>query len=194
MEQHPLIDIPLPLAPTTVQLVEALLFVVGEPVTVAQLAKAAAVPPDAIEAALDTLAAQTGRGLRIQRLGDRVQLVSVPEAAAAIERLLGVQASARLSAAALETLAIIAYRQPITRAQIEAVRGVDSGGVVRALLARDLITEAGRLETVGRPMLFAVTELFMRQFGLASLADLPPLDLPMPAAPFPESAASSAPR
>lgn len=194
MEQHPLIDIPLPPVPTTMQLVEALLFVAGEPVTVAQLAKAAAVPPDAIEAALDALAAQTGRGLRVQRLGDRVQLVSVPEAAAAIERLLGVQASARLSAAALETLAIIAYRQPITRAQIEAVRGVDSGGVVRALLARDLITEAGRLETVGRPMLFAVTELFMRQFGLASLADLPPLDLPTPAAPFPESAASSAPR
>ena len=181
IEQPPLLH--LPPAPTLVQLVESLLFVAGEPVTVAQLAKALEVMPDAVEQALDQLAAQAERGIRLQRLGDRVQLVSAPEAAAAVERFLGVQSSARLSAAALEVLAIIAYRQPLTRAQIDAVRGVDSGGVLRALLARELVSEAGRLETVGRPILYATTEQFLRQFGLGSLADLPPLDIPEPPAP-----------
>lgn len=179
MDQQPrLLDIPIIPRPTIVQLVEAVLFVAGEPVPIAQLARTLDVPPDAVEAALDELAAQPGRGVCVQRLADRVQLVSVPGAAAVIERFLGVQASARLSAAALETLAIIAYRQPITRAQIDAIRGVDSGGVVRALLTRELIAEAGRLETVGRPILYAVTDLFMRQFGLTDLAELPPIDMP----------------
>lgn len=177
-QQPPLFDAPTPPKPTTTQLVEALLFIAGEPVTVAQLAKAIEVPPDAIEAALEELQAQPGRGIRVQRLGEKLQLVSAPEATTTIERFLGVQASTRLSAAALETLAIIAYRQPITRAQIEAIRGVDSGGVVRALLARELIAEAGRLETVGRPILYAVTDMFLRQFGLTSLSELPPIDLP----------------
>jgi segregation and condensation protein B len=95
-----------------------------------------------------------------------------------IERFLGVQAQPRLSAAALEALAIVAYRQPITRAQVDAVRGVDSSGVIRALVGRDLIAEAGRLETVGRPILYATTEEFLRQFGLASLQELPPIELP----------------
>ncbi|MBC8162894.1 MAG: SMC-Scp complex subunit ScpB [Roseiflexaceae bacterium] len=164
--------------PSTAQLVEALLFVAGEPVTLIQLAKALELAPDTVEAALDTLAALPGRGVCVQRLGDRVQLVSTPAAAGAVERFLGVQASARLSAAALEALAIIAYRQPITRAQIDAIRGVDSGGVVRALQARELIAEAGRLDTVGRPILYAVTDQFMHQFGLTSLAELPALELP----------------
>lgn len=75
-------------------------------------------------------------------------------------------------------LTIIAYRQPITRAQIESIRGVDSSGVLRALLSRDLIAEGGRLETVGRPILYVTTAEFLRQFGLSSLSDLPPLDLP----------------
>lgn len=167
-----------PIVPTTVQLVEALLFVAGEAVTVAQLAKAIDVPPDAVEAALDELVAQQGRGIRVERLDGKVQLVSAAIAAPAIERFLGVQASTRLSAAALETLAIIAYRQPITRAQIDAIRGVDSGGVVRALLGREMIAEAGRLETVGRPILYAVTDQFLRQFGLTSLSELPPIELP----------------
>ncbi len=180
MEQSTLLSVPPAPAPTLVQLVESLLFVAGEPVTVAQLARALEAVPDAVEAALEQLAQDQGRGIRLQRLGDRVQLVSAPEAAAAVERFLGVQASARLSAAALEVLAIIAYRQPITRAQVDAVRGVDSGGVIRALLARDLVAEAGRLETVGRPILYGTTELFLRQFGLSALAELPPLDLPEP--------------
>ncbi|HNP70015.1 MAG TPA: SMC-Scp complex subunit ScpB [Kouleothrix sp.] len=181
MEQPPLFD--LPPSPSAPQLVEALLFIAGEPLTVAQLAQALELPADAVEAALEHLAAAcAGRGVRVQRHGDQVQLVSAPEASAAIERFLGVQPQARLSPAALEALAIVAYRQPITRAQVDALRGVDSSGVIRALLSRDLIAETGRLETVGRPILYATTDEFLRQFGLSRLADLPPLDLPEPVA------------
>jgi segregation and condensation protein B len=179
MEQTPLIDIPPMPSPTTVQLVESLLFIAGEPVTVTQLAHALELAPDAIEAALEQLAlACRERGVRVQRAGEGVQLVSAPEAAAVVARFLGVGPQPRLSAAALEALAIVAYRQPITRAQVEGIRGVDSSGVIRALLARDLITEAGRLETVGRPILYATTGEFLRQFGLGSLGELPPIDLP----------------
>src|SRR5918912_136347 len=155
MEQRLLPDISPAPAPTTVQLVESLLFIAGEPVTITQLAHALELAPDAVEAALEQLtAACRERGVRIQRSNDSVQLVSAPEAAAVVERFLGVGAQPRPSSAALEALAIIAYRQPITRAQVEAIRGVDSSGVIRALLARDLIVEAGRLETVGRPILY----------------------------------------
>jgi segregation and condensation protein B len=179
MEQTALIDIPPTPTPTTMQLVESLLFIAGEPVTITQLVHALELAPDAVEAALEQLtAACHTRGVRVQRFGDSVQLVSAPEAAAVVERFLGVGPQPRPSTAALETLAIIAYRQPITRAQIEAIRGVDSSGVVRALLARDLIGETGRLETVGRPILYATTPEFLRQFGLSSLAELPLLDLP----------------
>jgi segregation and condensation protein B len=165
--------------PTLVQLLESLLFVAGEPVTVAQLARGLEAPADAVEAALAQLTALCeGRGVRVQRHGETVQLVSAPEAARAVGRFLGVQASGRLSSAALEVLAIIAYRQPLTRAQVDAIRGVDSSGTVRALLARDLIREAGRLETVGRPILYATTPAFLQQFGLTSLADLPPMEIP----------------
>lgn len=166
--------------PAPVQLLESLLFVAAEPVSITQLAHVLELPADAVEAALDQLAADCRqRGVRLQRHADRVQLVSAPEAASVVARFLGVQATTRLSAAALEVLAIVAYRQPLTRAQVEAIRGVDSSGVVRALLARNLITEVGRLETVGRPILYATTPEFLRQFGLTSLAELPALDLPL---------------
>ena len=181
MEQPTLFEIPTLPTPSTMQLIESLLFIAGESVTVAQLAHALELPADAIEAALEQLAqACATRGVRVQRQGENIQLVSAPEAAAVIERFLGVQPVARLSAAALEALAIIAYRQPITRAQVDAVRGVDSSGVIRALLGRDLVIESGRLETAGRPILYATTPEFLRQFGLDSLAQLPPLDLPEP--------------
>ncbi|MGQ9927237.1 MAG: SMC-Scp complex subunit ScpB [Chloroflexaceae bacterium] len=171
--------LPPTVTPGLVQLVESLLFVAGEPVTVARLARTLEAPADAVEAALEQLARQCReRGVRVQRHGELAQLVSAPEAARVVRRFLGVQASGRLSSAALETLAIIAYRQPVTRAQIEAIRGVDSSGALRALLARDLICEAGRLESLGRPILYATTPAFLQQFGLTSLADLPPIDLP----------------
>jgi segregation and condensation protein B len=166
--------------PSMVQLVESLLFVAGEPVTVSQLARGLEAPADAVEAALEELAALCeARGVRVQRHGETVQLVTAPESARAIGRFLGVQASGRLSNAALEVLAIIAYRQPLTRAQVDAIRGVDSSGTVRALLARDLVREAGRLDTVGRPILYATTPAFLQQFGLTSLHELPPMELPL---------------
>jgi segregation and condensation protein B len=162
---------------STAHLVESVLFVAAEPVTVAQLAKVLELPSDAIEEALEQLRDDcAARGVRVQRTGEHVQLVTAPEASAVIGRFLGVERTARLSNAALEVLAIIAYRQPLTRAQVEAIRGVDSSGVVRALLARDLITEVGRLDTVGRPMLYGTTGEFLRQFGLTSLADLPTVE------------------
>jgi len=156
-------------------LLEAVLFVAAEPVMLATLALTLECDDAALEAALSRLAQQLQpRGIRVQRLAMAVTLVTAPEAAAAVERLLGVAPPPRLSAAALEVLAIIAYHQPITRAQVEAVRGVDCGGVIRALLARELICEAGRRETAGRPFLYATTETFLLRFGLESLAALPP--------------------
>lgn len=179
MEHQSLPDTSSLSAQTIVQLIESLLFVAGEPVTVVQLAKALEVMPDAVESALEELSALSiARGIHVQRTDDRVQLVSAPAAAGVIERFLCVQANPRLSTAALETLAIIAYRQPITRTQIEVIRGVDSGGVIRALLGRELIAEVGRLETAGRPILYTTTDEFLRQFGLTCLADLPSLQWP----------------
>lgn len=158
-------------------LVESLLFVAGEPVPVDRLSAALAVSPAQVEEALMALAASyTGRGVRLQRHGDHVQLVTAPEAAAAIERFLGVEADNRLSQAALETLAVIAYRQPLTRSQMEAVRGVNCDGVLRTLLTRGLIEEVGRLEQAGRPILYGTTFAFLQHFGLASPSDLPPLN------------------
>lgn len=181
---------PLP-SPSLLQLVESLLFVAGEPVTVAQLVRALEVPADAVELALEQLSEQCrSRGVRVQRHGDQIQLVSAPEAARAVGRFLGVQASARLSNAALEVLAIVAYRQPLTRAQVDAIRGVDSSGSLRALLARELVVEAGRLDAIGRPILYATTPAFLQQFGLASLAELPQLEFALPALPVSTSGAN----
>lgn len=179
MDQHPLPELPPPETPApTHYLIESILFVASESVTIVQLARVLDVPADTIEVALEHLAEEYhGRGIRLQRQGDSVQLVSAPESAQAVARFLGVQANARLSAAALEVLAIIAYRQPLTRAQIETIRGVDSSGVIRMLFARNLIAEVGRLDTVGRPILYSVTTEFLRQFGLTSLDDLPPLEI-----------------
>ncbi|WP_026369313.1 SMC-Scp complex subunit ScpB [Kallotenue papyrolyticum] len=173
----PVADAP-PLGPT--QLVESLLFVAAEPVAVDDLSRALELSVEAVEAALAQLAdALRERGIRLLRHGARVQLVAAPEAAAAIERFVGGGPPAsRLSTAALETLAIIAYRQPITRAGIEALRGVDSAGAIRTLLQRGLIAEVGRLPHVGRPVLYGTTDEFLKQFGLASLDQLPPLDIP----------------
>ncbi len=157
-------------------LIESLLFVASEPVSVAQLAQVLEVSPALVEVALEQLGAEyDGRGIRMQRHRDRLQLVSAPEASQVVARFLGIQASARLSSAALEVLAIVAHRQPVTRSQIDAIRGVDSSSVLRVLLARSLITEAGRLETVGRPILYITTPEFLQQFGLTSLDELPPL-------------------
>ncbi len=158
------------------RLVEALLFVADEPVNVADLARALEADPESVQQAIERLIARAPeRGVCVMRVGPRVQLVTVPEAAPMIERFLGIDRSARLSPAAMETIAIIAYRQPITRAQVEAIRGVNSDGVIRTLLARNLIEIQGHLEQAGRPALLGTTFECLQYFGLSSLDDLPPM-------------------
>ena len=157
-------------------LVESLLFAAAEPLTVARLAAVLLVESEQIEEALQALDRDlAGRGICLQRKDDKIQLATRPAAAAAIERLLGVDASPRLSPAALEALAVIAYRQPVTRTQLEAIRGVNCDGVLRTLLSRSLIEEQGRLDAVGRPILFGTTFEFLQYFGLSRVEDLPPL-------------------
>jgi segregation and condensation protein B len=157
-------------------LVESLLFVADGAVTVARLAEALEVTPRAVENALTALTeSYAGRGLSLQRHRDKVQLTTHPAAAARVERFLGLAATTALSKAALETLAIIAYQQPVTRPQIEAVRGVNSDSVIKNLLSKGLIEEVGRTEGPGRPTLYATTPEFLQHFGLTALGDLPPL-------------------
>ncbi len=158
-------------------LVESLLFVADEPARVDHLAQSLEVSAREVEEVLKELAIEyRHRGLRLQFKDGRVQMVTAPEAAPVIERFLGLQLSSKLSPAALETLAIIAYRHPITRPQIDAIRGVNSDSVVRGLLAKGLIEEVGRLDQAGRPILYAPTFAFLQHFGLESLDQLPPLE------------------
>ncbi len=160
---------------------EALLFVAAEPVSAAQLAAALQVAVAEVEQGLEALEALLGeRGVRLQRHGGRFQLTTAPELAETVERFLGLEATARLSRAALETLAIIAYQQPVTRPYVESVRGVNSDSVIKSLLAKGLIQEVGRAEGPGRPLLYGTTADFLRHFGLNSLSELPPLELPAP--------------
>jgi segregation and condensation protein B len=160
-------------------LLESLLFAAEEPLAIGRLAGVLQVTGEAVEAALGELrAAQLALpacGLRVQRRGDRLQLVTQPEAAPYIERLLGLDLTTRLSTAALETLAVIAYRQPLTRGEIEAVRGVNCDGVLRTLLSRGLVEPVGRLEQAGRPFQYGTTFQFLQYFGLDSMEALPPL-------------------
>lgn len=154
---------------------EAVLFVADTPVEIAALARVVNTPRADIERALDELAeACRDRGVRLQRIGEQVQLVSAPYAAAYVERFLGLE-HPPLTNASLETLAVIAYRQPVTRADIEAVRGVDCDGPIRTLMARGLIEEVGRAPVIGRPSLFGTTVRFLEYFGLEKPEDLPPL-------------------
>lgn len=158
-------------------ILEAVLFVADAPVEVAALARTVNAGKAEVSAALDELAeACRGRGVRVQRTGELVQLVSAPATAAYVERFLGLE-HPPLTNPSLETLAIIAYRQPITRTGIEAVRGVDCDGPIRTLMARGLIEEIGRAPVVGRPTLFGTTVRFLEYFGLERPDDLPPLPL-----------------
>jgi segregation and condensation protein B len=155
---------------------ESLLFVANGPVPLEQIQKTLDIPPAEVDAALLALElTYTGRGLRIQRKGAEVQLTTAPESAPYVERFLGLQLSNKLSGAALEALAVVAYRQPVTRAQVEAVRGVNSDGVLNTLLARGLVSEVGRLEAAGRPILYGTTFEFLQYFGLKDVRQLPPV-------------------
>ena len=158
-------------------LVESLLFAAGRPVPLDELARALEAQLEEVAEALNHLEhALTERGIQLQRHGGTVQLVTHPSAAPYVRRLLGLAATGRLSTAALETLAIVAYRQPVTRAQIEAIRGVNSDHALSVLQARGLVQEVGRLETVGRPVLYGTTIEFLQTFGLRSLDELPRVD------------------
>ena len=154
---------------------EALLFVAAAPVTVAQLAEALDQKQQDVENGLRSLEKYYNqeRGLSLQWHAGRVQLTTAPAMAGVVEKFLGLEATARLSRAALETLTIIAYRQPVTRPAIDSVRGVSSDGVLKSLLSKGLVQEVGRSEGPGRPILFGTTAEFLQHFGLSSLAELP---------------------
>ena len=160
-------------------LLEGLLFVAAEPVAPSQLAAALDLTVTSVEKGLEELdEILRSRGLRLQRHAGRVQLTTAPEMADAVERFLGLEATTRLSRAALETLAIIAYQQPVTRPAVDSVRGVNSDGVIKSLLSKGLLQEVGRSDGPGRPILFGTTPEFLQHFGLNSLTELPPLNLP----------------
>lgn len=160
----------------TVTQLEALLFVAERPLSRREIATLAGVGRDVVDTVLGDLeVALRDRGLRLIVVGERVQLATAPEAGPLIARYVGAD-TVRLSPAALETLAIVAYRQPVTRGVIERIRGVDSDYVLRTLLHRRLVVEQGRADTPGRPILYATGFDFLERFGLTSLDDLPPLE------------------
>lgn len=156
---------------------EGLLFVAERPLTRREIATLAGVDRDIVDQRLGDLEVSLApRGIRLVLDGERVELATAPEAGALVARYVGADAI-RLSPASLETLAIVAYRQPVTRAAIERIRGVDSDYTVRSLLHRRLIVELGRSESPGRPFLYGTGFEFLERFGLTSVGDLPPLDV-----------------
>jgi len=158
-------------------LIEALIFAAERPVPMARLSEVTGFTSQEVEAALTNLEARmASSGLRIQRHRGHLQMVSSPDAGPHIEALLGLEVNLRFSHAAMETLAIIAYAQPVTRPQIEAIRGVNSDSTLRTLLSAGQIEDVGRAETLGRPILYRTTFEFLQQFGLQKSDDLPPLE------------------
>ncbi|GCE04933.1 SMC-Scp complex subunit ScpB [Dictyobacter aurantiacus] len=170
--------------------IESLLFVAGRPLERGELRKLLMVNEEQLGAALEVLEQdlrQQERGIRLQLLGEQIQLVTAPENARYVAALLGLPMTARLTSAALETLSVVAYRQPLTRNQIEAIRGVNSDRALMSLLQHGLVEEVGRAPIVGRPALFATTADFLQQFGLTSLAELPGVTLSRPVEDHPDN-------
>jgi len=161
-------------------MIESLLFVAVIPISVNQLSSALDESVRRIEIALDELSEHYKKtsGLRLQWKGKKVQLVTSPDLAQTIEDFLGIETTTTLSQASLETMAIIAYKQPISRPMIEDVRGVNSDGVVRNLLSKGLIEEVGRIDGVGRAILYGTTTDFLNHFGLTSITELPLFEIP----------------
>lgn len=154
---------------------EALLFVAAEPLTAKQLAASLDVPLGDATAALRELGSRLAGGIRLSELHGRYRLVTAPEVTTVVKKFLQEEAKTELSKAALETLAIVAYRGPVTKGSIERIRGVASETMLRNLLARGLIEEAGRSREPGRAQQYAVSQAFLHQFGLTSTKDLPPM-------------------
>ncbi len=156
---------------------EALLFVAERPLSRREIASAAGADRETVDARLGDLEVSLrDRGIRLVTDGDRVELATAPEGGALVARYIGADA-VRLSNASLETLAIVAYRQPVTKSAIERIRGVDSDYTIRTLLHRRLVVELGRSEAPGRPYLYGTGFEFLERFGLTSLDELPPLDV-----------------
>ena len=158
--------------------IEAILFAAGDSVPLARLSLVLGVSEQDVETSVKMLQEsyiEQQRGMRILRLGDKVQMCSAPEYASFISKTLEQRKPPVLSQPALETLAVVAYFQPVTRAYIEQVRGVDSSYTVGVLNERGLIEECGRLEVPGRPVLFRTTDVFLRTMGISSLDELPEL-------------------
>ena len=166
------------LNPTTKAL-EALLFAAPGLSSVEQISQALNVSKSEVEQSLEALSAHLTleHGLRLQKIKNQYQLITAPEHAEMIEKFLGLEVTSRLTQAALEVLAIVAYKQPTTRPEIDSIRGVNSDGVVKSLLAKGLIEELGRSEAIGRPILYGETNEFFQHFGLESLDQLPAVDL-----------------
>ena len=158
-------------------LVEAILFVSPEPISAAQISTLLELTPREVKNALEELESHyQGRGIRLQYHKKKIQITSAPEAAPVLESMLELETTSTLSQAALETLSIVAYQQPITRPMIDSIRGVNSDGVLRTLLNKGLIDDVGRADGPGRPILYSTTTEFLKHFGLSSYAELPPLD------------------
>jgi segregation and condensation protein B len=161
------------------QVIEALLFAADAPVKLDRLAELAAVPPETVRTVIDRLNTdyqETGRAFRVQRVAQGFQLYTMPTYAEFVRRLYQRQYTHRLSRAALEVLAIVAYKQPVTRPEIEQLRGVDCSGPLVTLLERRLIATYGRASRPGNPFLYRTTSEFLRYFGLAGLEDLPRME------------------
>lgn len=158
-------------------LVEAILLVSPEPPTIEEIATGTEIPVEDIEIGVAVLEDQHDRGWILHRHGRRLSLASHPKFAEKIRLFLGLDREAKLSSASLEALALVAYQQPVTRSEIERVRGVDSSGVLAKLHARGLIEPVARLATVGNPIQYGTTAEFLSHFGLQSLDDLPPLGI-----------------
>jgi segregation and condensation protein B len=161
-----------------VALVEALLLASLGPTTIHELAAGADVSPTAIREALSVLESQEERGWVVQRHGSDVQLSTAPRFAEQVRRFLGIEREARLSAPALETLAIVAYQQPVTRSALEAVRGVDCSAVLSTIISRGLVEVDTRSDLPGQPYLYRTSPAFLQHFGLSSLDELPALTRP----------------
>lgn len=162
----------------TIAALEAVLFASGDPISIDRLSQTFEIKPEEIEKYIKELESKlqnSGSGFYVVRLENTYQLVTREEFAPYIKKAFDIKRRTPLSPAALEVLAVIAYNQPVTRAFIEQVRGVDCSGVVTTLVEKGLIEERGRLELPGRPLLYGTTKTFLRSFSLNDLSDLPPL-------------------
>lgn len=157
---------------------EAILFAAPSPVEVTRLAAALEVTGREVEAAIEELSSRYAHGgLALQTGRSGIQLTTTPEAASDVERFLEIESTSRLSRAALEVLAVIAYQQPVTRPQVDSIRGVNSESSLGTLMRHGLVEEIGRSDAPGRPFLYVTTPEFLHYFGLESLEQLPPLNL-----------------